>query len=188
MPDVIGVFDTVKALGLPGVTNVVNPWQHEFHDEVLSPRVPVGLHALSIDENRKAFLPIPWEEMSDEGRAAGQIIEQCWFPGVHSDIGGGYDDDSKLADLTLKWMLDRLLAHAGLEIPLTVSMSENLLGRAHDERTGLGVMWLPAHREIHGKSIDIERLCEEIESRFEHVPNYRPRPLLNHPRVSGFYP
>ncbi|MBN9241932.1 MAG: DUF2235 domain-containing protein [Mesorhizobium sp.] len=95
MPDVIGVFDTVKALGLPGVMDLVNPWRHQFHDNELSTRVPVGLQALSIDEDRKAFLPVPWADMDAEGRAAGQVIEQVWFPGVHSDVGGGYQDDAR---------------------------------------------------------------------------------------------
>src|SRR5690606_10653754 len=99
VPDVVGVFDTVRALGLPGVMNLVNPWRHEFHDTELSVRVPVGLHALSIDENRRAFPPVLWDDLDAEGRAAGQVIEQVWFPGVHSDIGGGYHDDRRLADL-----------------------------------------------------------------------------------------
>lgn len=60
VPDVIGVFDTVKALGLPGIMNLVNPWRHHFHDNKLSDRVGVGLHALAVDENRKAFLPVLW--------------------------------------------------------------------------------------------------------------------------------
>src|SRR5690606_2238989 len=76
VPDVVGVFDTVRSLGLPGVVNAVNPWKHEFHDNELSVRVPIGLHALSIDENRKAFPPVLWDDVDEEGRAAGQVIEQ----------------------------------------------------------------------------------------------------------------
>ncbi len=159
MPDVIGVFDTVKSLGLPGVANLVNPWKHEFHDNELSVRVPVGLHALSIDENRKAFLPELWEDAD----ANGQVIEQVWFPGVHSDVGGGYEDDWRLADLTLDWMLDRLRNVARLHIPLTVSIRENMLGKAHDERSGFGKFWLPTERKIRGEADDRDALCRDIE-------------------------
>jgi uncharacterized protein (DUF2235 family) len=188
VPDVVGVFDTVKALGLPGIINVANPWRHEFHDTELSLRVPVGLHALSIDENRKEFLPVLWDDVDAEGRAAGQVIEQVWFPGVHSDIGGGYDDDWRLADLSLDWMLSRLRDVARLHIPLTVAIRDNVLGAAHDERTGLGMLWLPAERTVRGKAADLDPLCVKIEDRFERLqPRYRPKPLGSHPRVRHFF-
>ncbi len=188
MPEVIGVFDTVKSLGLPGVMNLANPWKHEFHDNELSVRVPVGLHALSIDENRKSFLPELWEDVDAEGRAAGQVIEQVWFPGVHSDIGGGYDDDWKLADLSLDWMLDRLRNVAQLHIPLTVTIEDNVLGAQHDERTGMGAFWLAAQRTIRGKSNDVDPLCHDIDLRFtKGQPPYRPKPLSGHPRAKRYY-
>ena len=34
------------------------------------------------------------------------VLEQCWFPGAHSNIGGGYPDRA-LSNLTLAWMVDR---------------------------------------------------------------------------------
>ncbi|MBB6355532.1 phospholipase effector Tle1 domain-containing protein [Aminobacter aganoensis] len=188
VPDVIGVFDTVRALGLPGIMNMVNPYKHEFHDNELSVRVPVGLHALSIDENRKAFAPVPWDEVDADGRAAGQVVEQCWFPGVHSDIGGGYDDDDNLAKLSLGWMLDRLRTLSGLDFPVAVEIEGKVLGRAHDERTGLGIFWLPGERSIQCKAIDVDRLCVDIEKRFDdYNPRYRPGSLSRHPRVRRYF-
>lgn len=188
VPDVVGVFDTVRSLGLPGVMNVVNPWKHEFHDTELSVRVPVGLHALAIDEDRKAFLPVLWDDVDASGRAAGQVIEQVWFPGVHSDVGGGYEDDSRLADLTLDWMLGRVRDLAGLHIPLSVNARDLVLGPAHDERTGMGVFWLPADRVVRGETKDLDPLCDRIEARFRwYEPPYRPTPLAGHPRVERFY-
>ena len=187
VPEVIGVFDTVKALGVPGVMNAVNPWRHEFHDNELSSRVHVGLHALSIDENRKTFEPVLWNDPDAEAVAKGQVIEQVWFPGVHSDIGGGYED-GRLADLALQWMLARAEALAGLRIPLSVSIQENLLGPAHDERTGMGVLWRPGERTIRGKTADVDAACVDLETRFErHQPVYRPGPLKRHPRFARFY-
>ena len=188
VPDVIGVFDTVRALGLPGVMNAVNPWKQEFHDNELSVRVPVGLHALSIDENRKEFAAVLWDDVDAEGEAAGQVIEQVWFPGVHSDIGGGYEDDWRLADLTLDWMLDRLRNVAHLHIPLTVTIQENVLGAVHDERTGLGTFWLPGERVVRGKTTDVDALCLDIEKRFDDgALGYRPKQLKMHPRVKRYY-
>ncbi|MET0599333.1 MAG: DUF2235 domain-containing protein [Mesorhizobium sp.] len=188
MPDVIGVFDTVKALGLPGVMNIVNPYKHEFHDTALSIRVPIGLHALSIDENRKEFAPVLWDEPDGDSRAPSQIIEQCWFPGVHSDVGGGYDDDDALANLSLGWMLDRLSRLADLHLPIQVNLDGKVLGKAHDERTGLGFFWLPIVRSIRGKSADIDALCVDIEKRFDsYSPSYRPKVLARHPRVKRYF-
>lgn len=185
--DAVGVFDTVKSLGLPGVLNVVNPFQHEFHNRELSVRVPVGLQALSIDENRKQFLPEIWDDVDAEGQARGQVIEQHWFPGVHSDVGGGYEDN-RLADLPLAWMLARLKALAGLDVPLAVQTEGKLLAPQHDERTGMGVLWLAAERTVRGRTNDVDALCEAIETRFDgHSPRYRPKPLGRHPRVKRYY-
>jgi len=188
VPDVIGVFDTVKALGLPGIMNIANPYRHEFHNTELSIRVPVGLHALSIDENRNEFAPVLWDDPDADSKASGQMIEQCWFPGVHSDIGGGYDDDDALANLSLGWMLDRLDALAGLHLPIEVNLDGKMLGKAHDERTGFGIFWLPGERSIKGKAVDIDALCLDIEKRFEgYSPSYRPKPLAKHPRVKAYF-
>ncbi len=181
-PDVIGVFDTVKALGLPGIMNVVNPYRHEFHDTELSTRVPVGLQALSIDENRKVFAPVLWDDAS----GSGQIIEQCWFPGVHSDVGGGYGDDNRLADLALAWMLARLRSLVGLQIPIPVTADGKILGRTHDERTGFGKFWTPGTRSIMAEAVDRAALCHEIERRFD-GNGYRPPALGDHPRVAHYY-
>ncbi|MGI9463429.1 MAG: phospholipase effector Tle1 domain-containing protein, partial [Aestuariivirgaceae bacterium] len=80
---VIGAFDTVAALGLPGVMNIFNPLKHSFHDQFLSEKVPFGFQALSIDENREVFKPVLWEEVP---AGVQQVINQQWFPGVHSDV------------------------------------------------------------------------------------------------------
>lgn len=187
VPEVIGVFDTVKALGLPGVMDAVNPFRHEFHDHELSKAVDVGLQALSIDENRKTFAPVLWDDPDQEARARGQVIEQVWFPGVHSDVGGGYDDN-RLADLPLAWMVQRLKDLVGLQIPLTVTIDDKLLAPHHDERTGMGAMWLPGERTIRGEAIDRDAAAENLEIRFSRfAPPYRPKPLARHPRFARFY-
>ena len=42
-----------------------------------------------------------------------QVMEQCWFTGSHSDIGGGYQNCG-LSDVTLQWMVSKACA-LGLE-------------------------------------------------------------------------
>ena len=42
---------------------------------------------------------------TEDDRRTGRS-KQVWFPGVHSDVGGGYpESESGLADLALDWML-----------------------------------------------------------------------------------
>ncbi len=189
VPYVVGVFDTVESLGLPGVTNVFNPLRHKFHDTKLSARTPYGFQALAIDENRYMFQPVMWDE---RGGIPGQVIEQRWFPGVHSDIGGGYLEKD-LSDVALQWMIERC-SQPGIEIEFdtsTIGVNPNIgTGEQHNERTGFGRFWWPKNRGDFIDELEVDRswLCDDIEQRFdEHSPDYRPEVLQNHPRVKTRY-
>jgi hypothetical protein len=62
-------------------------------------------HALSLDDERTSFHPI---RIDQRGRAKGEsdpAIQEVWFAGVHSNVGGGYADDS-VAHTPLVWMLE----------------------------------------------------------------------------------
>jgi uncharacterized protein (DUF2235 family) len=150
VPHFIGVWDTVRALGVPGSSTVSFFFAHEFHNATLNERVPYARQALSIDENREIFKPEIWDENGEtkEDRAK-QRIKQIWFPGVHSDIGGGYKETG-LSDLAMKWMIDEAIA---LPDPLIVDMTQLKLkpafdGLQHNERTGLGFTWVEGTREV----------------------------------------
>lgn len=116
-PFFIGVFDTVRSLGLPiGWKDwELSLWPHRFHDHDLNPHVRYAFHALAIDDPRHAFHPTIWNEPTLAQQATPgtfeQVFEQVWFPGVHSDIGGGYAD-AGLSDVTLTWMIERSLRPA----------------------------------------------------------------------------
>ena len=98
----IGVWDTVGALGLPvgGPLKFINK-RWSFHDMTLSSWVDNAFQALAIDEHRKPFRPAVWEQSS---KANGQVLEQVWFAGVHSNVGGSYPRTG-LSDITLLWMI-----------------------------------------------------------------------------------
>lgn len=195
-PEAVGVFDTVGALGVPVLTNIAGIIRHVFHDQQLDKNVKCGLHALAIDENRKIFKPVLWDNDPPD---ANRTLEQVWFPGVHSDVGGGYKDDRRLADATLAWMCSRLKAACGLDLGLDGSFdSRKLEGLKHDERTGLGVFWQVGDRTWSGKKNETDGklltyaednsvLCHEIEHRFNTIAKYRPKPAKLHPRVRKFY-
>src|SRR5436309_10796121 len=60
-PYFIGVWDTVRALGIPGSSGLVF-WRHAFHNATLNPHTPHARQALSIDENRQIFAPEIWDQ------------------------------------------------------------------------------------------------------------------------------
>ncbi len=113
----IGVWDTVRSLGIPiRKGDIELPGnRHRFHDHELSPHVRYAYHAVSIDDRRVQFHPTIWNEptAAQNIQAAGgdnqQVFEQVWFPGVHCDVGGGYAETG-LSDITLCWMIRRILA------------------------------------------------------------------------------
>jgi len=86
----MGVWDTVGALGIPlRWFNGLNK-KYEFHDVKLSSQIKYAYHALAIDERRKIFEPTLWEVSESAVKSGDQICEQVWFPGVHSNVGGGW--------------------------------------------------------------------------------------------------
>lgn len=99
----VGVWDTVGALGIPGLPPRLARGRWGFHDTKLSSYVDFAYQALAIDEQRRPFRATLWErqEHADE-----QVLEQLWFAGVHSDVGGGYPDPS-LSEIALLWMVER---------------------------------------------------------------------------------
>ncbi|MEQ1727359.1 MAG: DUF2235 domain-containing protein [Vicinamibacterales bacterium] len=107
----IGVWDTVGALGAPGVLGqVFNRNKYEYHDVGLSDAIENAYHALAIDERRKPFSPTLWERPISWGG----MLEQVWFAGVHSNIGGGYWPDG-LANEALHWIVEKAEG-LGLEV------------------------------------------------------------------------
>ncbi len=101
----IGVWDTVGALGVPflGPRSRVARWRWGFHDARLSRSVQAAFHALSIDESRGPFTPSLWEIQGDDPLTMTQRVEQVWFSGYHSDIGGT-GADRGIPAITFLWM------------------------------------------------------------------------------------
>lgn len=104
--DFVGVWDTVSSVG----------WIYDpviLPDEGQNPIMKVGRQALSIDERRCFFRDKVWGDALH-----GQDIKQVWFAGVHSDVGGSYNEEqSGLSKLALEWML-REAYQFGLKIDL----------------------------------------------------------------------
>src|SRR5262245_42812074 len=131
----MGVWDTVGALGIPlrGLRWLTRR-DHQFHDTELSGAVKEAYHALAIDEHRGSFAPAIWDYKPKDW----QHIEQVWFAGAHSDVGGGYAEQ-QLSDIPLQWMIDKARG-AGLafdEAAMTANpLSPSPTGKLHNSMKG----------------------------------------------------
>ena len=149
----IGVWDTVGALGAPygQITGWVvdKIFNCSFHYDKLSSWVKSAYHALAADEKRWPFRPTRWTlneghlRSNQEAEQSGKIpnYEEKWFPGVHSDVGGGYDETG-LSDIALEWMAFRASRH-GLNIDLQIlnnseagpDFKPDISAQPHDSQT-----------------------------------------------------
>ena len=182
----LGVWDTVGPLGIPWRKRflavlplaAVAIWPREdldFHDVTLSGIVKHGYQALAIDETRKMFQPSIWKAPKE-----GQKIEQRWFSGVHSDIGGGRED-SGLPDEAFVWIMDK--AHdLGLGFSsdyVSNWVHRDPLGKLHDNGPWDWFDFLNEPRELGRASEATEDLHESVRTRLEKKsPAYAPANVL----------
>ena len=130
----LGVWDTVGALGIPGqLLADDNAKRYGFHDTEACASVLHACQALAIDEHRDQFVPTFWTG----SEPIGCTIEQVWFAGAHSDVGGGYKTRT-LADIPLVWVAKKAEAD-GLDLDwscLPDPSTLDSLAPTHDSRTG----------------------------------------------------
>lgn len=109
----LGVWDTVGALGIPGALGLpiegpLAAWlnrKYAFHDVKLGKHILNAFHALAIDEKRRSFQPTLWNQKAAEG----QKIEQVWFAGYHSNVGGSLSPDGP-ENYAFRWMVEKAQA------------------------------------------------------------------------------
>jgi uncharacterized protein (DUF2235 family) len=130
----IGVWDTVGSLGVPfGPLRRLTMSKHLFHDVSLSRIVENAFQALAIDEKRKDYRPTLWEQHPN---AEKQKLEQRWFAGVHTDVGGG-NIDPRQADRAMRWIIDEA-TKCGLVVDqdfIRTHHAREKLGPLHESRT-----------------------------------------------------
>lgn len=135
----IGVWDTVGALGVPDdmvlLDQIIDdPRKYRFHDTDLSPSVLHARHAIAMDEMRASFAPTLWTNVQPP---PGGSVKQLWFAGTHCDVGGGHAHCG-LSDGALKWMVDEAV-HVGLKVnpALVTQIVPDPRGILHDSATGI---------------------------------------------------
>ena len=136
----IGVWDTVGSLSVPyGPLRWIAASRFNFHNTELSEQVNYAYHALAIDERRGPFRPTLWTRPAGRGalledQAHRQVLEQVWFAGCHSNVGGGYRD-SGLSDLAFLWIASKA-ASAAADMGTPLAFNDDFLKKKLDSSMG----------------------------------------------------
>lgn len=76
----LGVWDTVGALGIPGsFLKKVGNKAFNFHGTKLNPEVMFACHAIVIDERRDSFQPTLWEVTSKNKDRIASLVSRRTF-------------------------------------------------------------------------------------------------------------
>ncbi|RIA83099.1 hypothetical protein C1645_834325 [Glomus cerebriforme] len=111
----LGLFDTVGAHGLPGFTPGKGFEYLEFYDKVVPNVVKYACQALAAHERRSFFEPcriLPNNHKT--------VIKETWFPGVHSEVGGGASENNRITKASMLWMLENIAEVKGLLMKDTI--------------------------------------------------------------------
>lgn len=176
----IGVWDTVGSLGIPlPMHKMANKNKYKFHDVTLSSTVKNAYHALAIDERRALFSPTLWKKSKTviKDPEHQQQLEQRWFAGVHSNVGGGYADCA-LSNITLEWLMKKAES-VGLcfnEPPLITPNLDYDKGEIRNSYSPMYWLWRPRWRTIDVKDSDSNQTIDEsVRERYKNsVRKYRP--------------
>ncbi len=202
------------AIGLPGYSfsqtlHFTSP-KMQFYDKHLDNAVWYARHAMSIDENRADFARVEWGSVKNAGPVRPDNypdwLDQIWFAGVHSDIGGSYpENESRLSDIALEWMV-----HAAENLPDEMTPNGNGIkvdkrflhlypdpcGPQHDAREP-GYVWglikyakrlRPVNPDAVLHPSVYARFAAESVQHFYAMGPYRPDNLSRHAKLRQYYP
>ena len=153
----IGVWDTVGAIGPKLSDTREEQTYHRYHRTDIAPDLRYAFQALSLDELRQTFWPHQFHYAERPAATGAQTVEEVWFSGMHSDVGGGYTDGQgakTLSNVALHWMASKMPAGLGLRLPDTTK--GHALGRMHDsgETTGRRIRRPVPGAKIHQSVVD----------------------------------
>jgi uncharacterized protein (DUF2235 family) len=176
-------------------------FRQKFYDQYLNPLIVYARHALSIDERRNDFRRVPWgsrQAIYNPGMYKIDPFEQLWFAGNHADIGGGYpENESRLSDLALEWMIAQATnPKLGGERLLVDDSVLHVNGRAdgmqHDETRSAVFRWAkktlrePVHDATLHSSV-LPRFELDGVQQYDITAEYRPEALRSHGEVAHYY-
>jgi uncharacterized protein (DUF2235 family) len=160
-PHFIGVWDTVNSVGW-----FENPLKLPYSAN--NPGIAIGRHAVAIDERRAFFRTNLWRPAPPPAIGGPKDLKQVWFPGVHSDVGGGYPEaESGLSKFAFEW-ITREAALAGLLVDQ--ARIDEVMGRTSTKyakadpdakmHESLTVWWRPVEI-VPKKHWNWQKHCEE---------------------------
>lgn len=185
----VGVWDTVAAYGFPiaEITKGIDRWVWPLSmpDYKLSEKVRCARHALALDDERDTFHPLLWDEVHESELIKDEVVSsdrmrQVWFAGMHSDVGGGYSDES-LSYVSLLWMANEatraglLLRDGALQ---EFQTKADPLGPIHDSRAGISAYYRYQPRKISARIHP-----PDPSTRITQDPDAKGRGLLTHVRI-----
>ena len=114
----VGVWDTVGSYGVPAglglgaLARKLTSWTRGFHDNEIGKNIE---YRPACHGHRRGAPRLPGHRLGhDRARSDRPGVEQVWFAGAHSNVGGGYKE-SGLSDMALLWMISRVAELTGLE-------------------------------------------------------------------------
>jgi uncharacterized protein (DUF2235 family) len=171
----VGVWDTVGALGIPAIFGGVDESTFGFLDTSLHPDVQIACQCLAIDEHRAQFPATLWTSTP----APGQTLNQIWFSGCHGDVGGGtpqggpVDGDTRLCDITLGWMIAQAQA-AGLTFD-PAAIAPYATFPAKYALDAINETWNPVYGPLHQRPVAANSsISNSVSVRIQYAQTYTP--------------
>lgn len=201
--DTVPALGLVATPGLDSLLNLVPKLNHNYHNFQLRRSVKHACHALAIDDERKWFWPTVWKETQEGSELRRKIdelkkqnatpeqiaqlekqveddraqkVEQVWFGGSHTDVGGGFWE-AGFSDIALEWMVQKAFEHGlrmyfGSRKYWNFCVAPDATDDYHNPRTGLGKIYAAAKRtEVWNDAVAVfgpPRIHESVLERAGH--------------------
>lgn len=107
--DFMGLFDTVEALAAPNYSEVFSNVNKNHLDQIEN--INKVCHAIALDDNRShVFTPVLIGTRSlqeSTTKKINDVVEEVWFSGCHTDIGGSQTSYPENRNTSLNWMISK---------------------------------------------------------------------------------
>ena len=182
----IGVWDTVGSLGVPMSGVPFGKDYYRWHDTSLSKIVDYAYHAIAADERRADYRPAVWTSDDRRKKPENIEVEQRWFVGAHSNVGGGYHKRPPdcLPKIALRWIQDKAEG-AGLKLREKSALdAKDCMAAVNDSYRefayGAYALLNKPYKRLFGKGVN-ETVDPSVWRRWAQDPKYRPASLRGHP-------
>lgn len=156
----MGLWDTVEALAFPDYAENIEKPSDQYVDQLCN--ISRAAHAVSIDDDRaRVFTPIlltlnhlkkclPGDYENNKVKEEIDIaktVEEVWFSGSHSDVGGGYLD-TDISGVSLNWMIGQIQNVEKSLLPVGAMVYQDPLGKTHDPEKSMGIFYQKRQRDL----------------------------------------